>query len=92
MINDDQQWWISGGYGYCTPNCAPIADSVLHDGTSVIPFMSLPEGPDDLHHMIRVNGTHVIYLGGSNVGNAGCFDLTSNSWTPFTPIPTVSTF
>ena len=79
-INNDQEWWVSGGV-------TATSDSVLYDGESISPFESLPNN-DYFHHMIAVNQTYVIYIGTTR--KAGVFDLSTNTWSNFTPLPNVS--
>ena len=82
VVNNSETWWISGGAG--------TSDSAIYDGNSFIPFIDLPSGDDYFHHMILLNDTHVIYLDGNAELTASTFDLTSNKWSPFTPVPHVS--
>ena len=84
MINNDQNWWITGGYD--SPNS--IASTVLYDGQRFTPYEYLPIA-DSTHHLISVNQTHIIYLEGQAIGAAGIFDLTTNAWNNFPPLPNV---
>ena len=82
MIGNDQYWWVSGG---C---CPQFSASKIYDGVAFAPFEELPV-PDDLHHMISVNDTHVVYLEGIAVNTAAIYDLTTNTWGPFHALPAV---
>ena len=78
MINNDRNWWISGGGWIDGFGGNGHTDSLLFDG-SFTPFWSLVAG-DFAHHMFAANDTHVIHLEGD--ANSGCrlFDLTTNTW------------
>ena len=82
MVNNDKNWWIAGGY-------PTSSDTVLYNGTSFSPYENLPY-EEQIHHLVAVNQTHVIYLEGVNPGIARSFDLTTSTWNPFTPLPSVS--
>ena len=82
-INNDQNWWISGG-------CCNSKESVLYDGTNMAPFSSL-QTEENNHHMISIDDSHVIFMEDSGNGSVRLFDLTTNTWTPFTSLPKVST-
>ena len=82
IINDGQNWWISGG----DPN---TRQSVLYDGTSFSPFVDIRYGRDYGHQMLSVNNTHVVVLEGRSAGEAEIFDLTKSVWSPFPTLPHV---
>ena len=81
MINNGNEWWISGGAGGANTEA-----SVLYDGSTFTPYENLPQ-PEFGHQMVAVNDTHVVVLEGFSQRLSYLYTISSKTWEPFPPLP-----